>query len=72
MKILTSNYALEVFKEHLVNSGYKENTIRTKLANIKPFFEYLKKIKVKDLRDTTTDSIKGYIKNLNEIKTKNN
>jgi integrase/recombinase XerD len=70
MKTLTSNYAEAVFKEYLVNSGYKENTIRTKLANIKPFFEYLREIKINDLRDTTIDSIKGYIKNLNEIKSK--
>ena len=71
MKTLSYNYAQEVFKEYLINSGYKENTIRTKLANIKPFFEYLVKIQLVDLRDTTTESIKGYIKNLNEIKTKN-
>lgn len=70
MKILNSNYTQAVFKEYLLNSGYKENTVQTKLAVIKPFFEYLNKIQSNDLRDATTETIKDYIKNLNEIKTK--
>lgn len=59
MEKLTIEYCKIVFQDYLKSNGYKENTIRGKIYNIKYFVEFLGV--EKDLRDIGTDEIKGFM-----------
>ena len=59
---LDFNYTQEIFKNYLVSTGYKASTISGYKSVLKHFFEYLSFDGVKDIRDVTLKTIKGYIK----------
>ena len=61
--MLDSVKAKKILTDHLRSIGYKDNTIRVRLTELKAFFNYLEKT---DLRDVNEDDIKGYIKYLSE------
>ena len=70
MKKLTPKLSEKLFKTYLVNNGYKENTVKVKLAFLKVFFTFLKGQKITDLRDVDRKVIKAYLEYLNILKTK--
>jgi len=59
----------QIFKTWLIQSGYGEKTIRTKLAYAKEFFDYVH-MKVEDFRDVSKETIREYLKHLEEKKSK--
>jgi site-specific recombinase XerD len=62
MKMITTKYAIELFKQYLLSNGYKESTILTKLAYIKTFAEYAdQELKKRDLRNIGRKDLKGYL-----------
>jgi len=55
-----------LFEEYLNEAGYGKNTIRTKLMNIRVFFDFMKQCENDDIRDIDIEFIKKYVNHLNE------
>lgn len=68
---LTVNKSKKLFAEYLKESGYKENTITTKLVNISVFLEFVfNTLSLDDIRDVTAEDIKEFLKELECMVTK--
>lgn len=63
---LSPEKALAIFALYLKESGYKENTIRSKLTHVKPFYDFIAEKKLKDIRDADKKCIFEYIQYLRE------
>jgi integrase/recombinase XerD len=65
MGALSADRARSIFESRLKASGYKANTIRTKLEYLKPFFSYLKAQGFsEDLREVDRAGLEGFLEYL--------
>jgi integrase/recombinase XerD len=61
MPHLDAQRAQAVLTEHLENLRYKKSTTRTKTAYLKPFFDFLTKAGIADLREVGAAEIQRYL-----------
>ena len=66
MKRLSRQKALSLFAGYLKAQGFKEGTVRTKKAQLTPFFTFLDETAAKDIRDVKRSDIVSFLSWLQE------
>lgn len=67
MKKLNVSRVRNIFRNYLMEAGYKENSIQTRTTYLEVFFEHLKEHeKTDDFREVGSKELKGFVKYVNE------